>query len=57
MGPFHTFQGDESSRDCCYVGFFPGQTSASEQAAFHRAGNVLAQRFFAMTYNIDDPGL
>lgn len=26
--------------------FFPGQTSASDQAAFHRAGNVLAKLFF-----------
>lgn len=30
--------------------FFPGQTTSGDQAAFHRAGNVLAQRFFAMIY-------
>ncbi|MCA6221860.1 MULTISPECIES: toll/interleukin-1 receptor domain-containing protein [Photorhabdus] len=30
--------------------FFPEQTTPSDQAALHRAGNVLAQKFFSMIY-------
>ena len=30
--------------------FFPGQTTPEDQAALHRAGNVLAQLFFTMIH-------
>ncbi|WP_072036681.1 toll/interleukin-1 receptor domain-containing protein [Leclercia adecarboxylata] len=30
--------------------FFPGQTTPKDQQAFHCAGNIMAQRFFAMIY-------